>query len=316
MRLGFFAQQNQQALALATINPAALTNHFANDDESVLEDDYSPTDESPTDENLDSLNKLQKKFRDKSNLFDLDLKYWEKVKLLILTQEKVDELEETLSHKTFLQKIYQILEKIKTFFESPDYYLRQLFMRTKPRMSALCNKLDKLTAALDKNENQSISEVRKLKVEICNTNIAILNAFQAMINQINREIDYCVRFINLTETITTNIIRFTVGFKIPLPQLDLGLGMHYRMSLYNMIHSPLEKIYHFMLDSQGAIERSRRKAVPSCDPHLFSSTKEAPTGLKRINSSPNFLAISGVKKDVRQPNTRHFECGREKSYSR
>lgn len=227
----------------------------------TLEEDSDETKRSQDseDEYLDRLANMQKIFNEKTHELDLDFAYWQKMKLAILSQGKIVEDEEANNQSTFLKQVTHFLNKVKGYFQLPSHYIKELHEQKKPDIQKLCDKVDNLSSQLQSKEPKTHSEINRIKVEICNANISIINLFQAMTNQINREIDYCLRFVNFAEKVTSTLVQYFVGFKIPvpMPQFDLGINQHYRMGLYNMIHKPMEAVYHSAVDAQGAMGRSR-----------------------------------------------------------
>lgn len=224
---------------------------------------------------IDALYRIQKRFEKKAELFEEELKYWqdEKIKILASNNKLIDENKQQES-STAKEKFINFLNEVGSFFETPKFYLNHLIDHTMPKITQLNENLNDLTSELSnpKNSNEAL---QKIRLNICDTNIAMINSFQAICNNINREVDYCLKWVNTLERLVVTLIVTTARIKIDVPDIDLGIGKRYRMTLYNSIHAPMEKIFNFMVNVQGMIERSK-KALTTRTNHSFAFFRKKP----------------------------------------
>lgn len=251
-------------------------------------------------ENVDYLDALHARFRNKAFELHQELEAWETAKLRLLAHGAMTEDENEMPGRLrTVEKIQRTLVKAKGFFQSPQHYLRDRFLCVAPSITKLSMQVDGLLTQLGPSAQQSKKETLRLRLEICQTNIGILNRLQATFNEVNREINYCLKLATLMETVLTTLFQYTLGLKYHLPALDFGIVRHYRMNLYNSAHSEMERIYNFAATMQGKIEHSKKvlnQPLPKQANHFFKTTKthEISRGFHPIASAPSKHIHAGL----------------------
>lgn len=226
---------------------AKITNELANKQLAV----------SNSGSHVDALWLRQGKLEKLIESFNTEIKRWEKSKIDMLGVGFVwsNDSQAATQGYSFLQKIKDIIKDVKEACEFPDQYLSELFARTKPHIDELSKKLH----ALIKSADAVVDTDYKKKAEICDLAIQILNGLEAMINNVQGEIVYCLDFENMSEKIRDKLVEYIVGEKIFVNiHLDSNTEMkRYRFHLYDKIHPHMEKIEKLVTDTQGLLKSAR-----------------------------------------------------------
>lgn len=258
-------------------NVPVVTEDDADEITKALESQES--DESDTDE----LTKMQNRIKEQTEYLNKDLKEWEKIKIQVLTEnaDLMDPVDENQEQKQAAKgKFLKFLSTVATFFEMPNKYLEDLISQTSPKSNELKEKLNYLVSELS-DPTKSKHDLQKIRLDICETHISLINLHQSVFNNVNREIDYCKKWVAAIEKVVTTLLIAAVRLKlhVPVPDVDLEISKRYPMTLYNVIHSQTDKIEKFFDNVKGVFGKSKEAInKPSLKNNSFFShhKKQAP----------------------------------------
>lgn len=156
----------------------------------------------------------------------------------------------------------QIFENIKTDFIPASTELHQLLEVAHSHVQSLCDHIDTSCQKLDDKEKSS-EEKRRICIDICNDSIQIVNDLIAMIENIQDELDYCLKSEGLTEQAAKTLVQLIVLIvvKVPMPELDFNFKSSYRHFLYNEIEGEKKEIELFETDVKGHLAHAMQEIL-------------------------------------------------------
>lgn len=256
-----------------------------------LSDENSTTDEPVADALLDyqvELTKTAKELQD-------NLTKWKQLKEDVIGNDDILRMYKPEKNNTAGKNVLggvgdffnHLWEKIKAALEPANLELHDLLENTHSDVQVLCDHL--AADALELKKTDSDEQCRKLKVDMCNTSIAIIEDLITFVDNIQRELQYCLRCEMVTEKMAVHLAQLAVLIvtKIPLPDFDFNLSGSYRNFLYNEIGEEKKAIDIFETDVKGTLAKALR------------TIKERPFNAKTADQQkPEETITNGVQSNV------------------
>lgn len=227
----------------------------------------------------DTLGYLQVELTALEHLFVEKTAYWKKKEIEILsTCTTVPSPPKTTS--TYLgrtKKIAgQLFNELQSLIFSADWTLHVLFKTTQPHILTLCKDLNQACEKLSRFEGalteEAIAQKNMLKLQICHLSVEILEALRVLINDVQREIIWCVQFEKLGESVAIAFAEFALNMlvRIPLPAFNFSINPFYREFLYHEIQSQKVQLEGLMMGAGGEVQKAQASIIKTDNANVES----------------------------------------------
>ena len=226
-----------------------------------------PVEESQDNANTDALSRWQDELQREVKELQNKLEAWKKLKEDVIAKD-VDlqnyantHLLDMKAHQSVLNNVKmffkKIFEKIKEYVEPAKYELHDVLTETHQQVQALCDSLVSLCDQLN-DSDKSEKEKNKIKIDVCNVSMQILENQIQLINNVRAELDYCLSSEQISEEAAWKLVQLAVliAAKIPVPDLPFNLNSVYRNFLYNETTGEKQELDIEETDVGGELKRA------------------------------------------------------------
>lgn len=260
-------------------------------------DPYSDSEPSPStfnqDPDMDALGMLEVRLRNLQTNYMKKIIYWKKQKLALLAEHALKENSESVKNHNRRETLARMLQEIKSLFQFADAHLRDVYKSAAPailmmeeNLSNSCDQLEHLPK--DSSEAKIQEEDTKLRLEICNQSINILNGCTSLINDVSREIKLCVKLEEIIEKTAVFLldVLMRVLIPIPIPKFDFNFhfGSLYRNFLFSEIRPEATRIENLTLESEGLVKKANNLLNPKDNAQTNQKLEEANKDTVKTNT--------------------------------
>lgn len=154
----------------------------------------------------------------------------------------------------------QIFVDIKSDLVPASTELHRLLEVAHSHVQSLCDHIDASCQKLDEKD-RAPEEKRRLCIDICNDSILIVNDLITMTENMEDELEYCLKFEGMSEEVAKSLVQLLVLIvvKVPMPELDFNFKPSYRHFLYNEIEGEKKEIELFETNVKGHLAHAMKE---------------------------------------------------------
>lgn len=227
----------------------------------------------------DLLGAFQCQLKTKEAAFMKELEDWKKHRELEFSTAG-QELQHLHTCDSVVQKkikdiFSRLLHTIKRSLEPANLAIDDLMDGTQPHLNELRDHLNELCQALIKDEGN-----KKIRIDICDTSIIMLNELIVLMNDVSAHIEYCLKSEGITEVMVNSLldIMAIIILGIPAPEFNVNLSSAYRDFLYREINEEKERLELCETELEGDLQKAEklleRQPSVAANPSALFANKE------------------------------------------
>lgn len=213
----------------------------------------------------DPLGAFQMQLKNKESEFYQELEIWKKHREYEFSTASLA-LKHLAEHDPVLHKkvkgiFSRIWGAIKKALEPANMELDDLMDEAGVHLTELKDHLNELCKALkERSDSPMNDEIKKIRIDICDTSIIMLNEMIVLINDIAKEIEYCLKSESTAEIVADElfdtIVRIILG--LPMPNFNVDLNNPYRHFLYDEVSEEKGRLELEETELEGDLQKAEK----------------------------------------------------------